>query len=181
MSKKLSDMKKSTIALCRFLIVILVIGVAACKKDGDELSTAELLIGTWTTSEISIESHVGSQTVIDYLINVVGLSPTVAATQNGLFESALASEVTGSLTLNSDNTYASSFGGGSDSGTWSLSSDDRTLTLFEGADLIIITINSISGTQLKVTLGDNILQDLDSNPGTPDVLVTVEAELTLTK
>jgi hypothetical protein len=174
-------MKKSTVNPFQFLIVILVVGVAACDDDGDELSTAELLIGTWTTSQIAIETTVGTQSLTDYLIDVVGLSPADAAIQSGLFESALTSEVTGTLTLNSDNTYESSFGGGSDSGTWSLSTDEKTLTLFEGLDIILITINSISGNTLNATLGDDIPYDIDDNSGTPDVIVTAEANLTLTK
>lgn len=162
-------------------MMILVIFASSCDNGDDQPTTAELLIGTWTTSTIVIDATVGTQSVTDYLINEVGLSPADAAAQYALFEAALQSEVTGSLTLNTDNTYASSFGGGSDSGTWSLSSDEKPLTLYEGADVIVITINSVSSSTLNATLGDDIAQDLDADTGTPDEIVTVEATITLTK
>ncbi|MGB5371267.1 MAG: hypothetical protein WBN18_12630 [Flavobacteriaceae bacterium] len=149
----------------------------------DEPGTAALLIGTWTTVSLIINTSVGDRSVIDYLIDVVGLTPTEGETQFGLIEAALAAEVTGSLTINADHTYASNFEGGSDSGTWSLTADERILTLFEGPnpDLIIITINAITSDTWNATLGDDILIDVDNDPATPDVLVTAEAIVTLTK
>ncbi len=147
----------------------------------DEPGTAELLIGTWTTLSLNIDTSVGDLSVIEYLIDVVGLTQTDAETQYGLIEAALAAEVTGSLTINADNTYASNFGGGSDSGTWNLSADGRILTLFEGPDLIIITINAITSDTLNATLGDDIFIDVDNDPTTPDVLVTAEVNLILNK
>lgn len=167
----------------RILPAILVLFFAACSSDndGDKMITADNLVGTWTTSSINVDASVGDQSLTDYLVNEIGLSPAEAAAQYGLFVAALQSEVTGSLTLNADNTYESSFGGSSDSGTWSLSSDEKTLTLNEGSDVIEVTINSLSGNTLNATLGDVISEDLDNDAGTPDVDITVEATLTLTK
>jgi hypothetical protein len=149
--------------------------------DDGEWSTAELLIGIWTTLEFSLDYSVGGLSVFDYLVDVVGLSPADAATQVALLEAALAADLTGTLTLNADNTYVSDFLSASDSGTWSLSADGHTLTLFEGPDTIVVTINSISETTLNGTLGDGLFIDLDSNPATPDVEVTVTANVTMTK
>jgi len=155
----------------------------ACSDDGGEgqPSTAELLIGTWTTSETDISATVEGQSIVDYLVNVVGMSETDATVRNAVFTSALDDQVTGSLTINSDNTYMSSFAGGSDSGTWSLSADEKTLTLFEGADIIVITINSISATTLNGTISDTLLEDVDGDPGTPDVKIMVSATVIMTK
>lgn len=172
-------MKKASINLIQSLI--LVIGVAGCDKSDDELSTAELLVGTWTTSAINVDAKVGSKSLVDYLIDDVGLSPEEAAAKYALFEAGLESELTGSLTLHSDQTYESAFGSGSDSGTWSLSADEKTLTLYEGSDTIVITVNSVSGSTLNVTLGNDISQDLDDDMATPDETITAVADLTLTK
>ena len=143
--------------------------------------TAELLIGTWTTTEIDINAFVGSQTLEDYLIDVVGLSPEEAAAQVEMFKDMLIPEITGTLTINEDYTYTSAFAGGSDSGTWELSEDEMTLTLFEGADIIVITINSITESTWYATLSDDFLVDLDGDPGTPDDLVTVVPNVVLTR
>ena len=172
--------------LFRLFIIILFVGFTACNKDDDgddngNLTTSELLIGTWTVTDFDLDIEIGSQSLIDYLIEVEGLSPEEAAAQNAIFEAFLESEVTGTLTLKSDNTYVSNFGDGSTTGTWSLSADEKTLTLVEGDDTIVITINSITKTTLKATISETSSEDLDDDPLTPDVIISVDAILTLTK
>jgi hypothetical protein len=143
--------------------------------------TAELLIGSWTTSEVAVNSFVGGRSLTDYLIEEEGLTPEEAAARVEMFEDMLMAELFGTLTLYEDNTYESAFTSGSDSGTWELSEDEMTLTLFEGADLIVITINSITEDTWYATTSDDFLVDLDENPGTPDVLVTVVGNVVFVK
>lgn len=150
--------------------------------DHGDMSTAELLVGTWTSGEVNITASVDGQSVIDYLVNVVELSQAEAERLFGLLEDELTAEVTGSLTLRSDMTYVSNFNMGSDSGTWSLSSDEQTLTLFEGpVDVIIITINAISEDIWDATTGGLLMLDLDDDPSTADVEVMAAANVILTK
>lgn len=151
---------------------------ADCDNEG---SAAELLVGTWGTSHITIDASVGSQSVLDYLINVVGLSPEDAAAKYELLQASFAAELTGILTINADNTYNSNFNGGFDSGTWSLSAEETTLTLFEGADIIIIIINDISEAIWNATTSDDFLVDLDNDPSTPEELVSVSGNVIFTK
>ena len=147
----------------------------------DEPGVAELLVGVWTSTEIDINPFVGTQTLLEYLIGVVGLTPEDAEALVDEFIASLEPELTGSLTINSDNTYESDFVGGSDMGTWGLSADEMTLTLFEGAETIVITINSITETAWYATLSDDFLVDVDGEPSTPEVMVTVIANVVLTK
>lgn len=179
-------MKNFSHILFRFIIVAFFVGLTGCNKDDDgdgssNLTTRELLIGTWSVTDFDLNIMIGSQTLIDYLIEVEGLTPEEAAAQNAIFEAFLESEVTGTLTLKSDYTYVSNFGDGSTSGTWSLSADEKILTLVEGSDTIVLTINSISTTTLKLTISEDSLEDLDEDPATPDVIISIEANLTLTK
>ncbi|MGB5238603.1 MAG: hypothetical protein WBM43_14935 [Flavobacteriaceae bacterium] len=148
--------------------------------DGDP-GIAELLIGTWTTTETDINAYVGSQALEDYLIDVVGLSPEEAAAQIEMLTDSLESELRGMLTINEDNTYESDFESGSDSGTWELSEDEMTLTLFEGSDTIVVSINSITENTWYATISDDFLLDLDGDPETPEVNVTVVANVVLEK
>jgi len=150
----------------------------------DELSTAELLPGTWTTtSEIDIFTSVSGQSITEYLINEVGFSPEDAAAQQELIEATLEEEVTGTLILYEDNTFESFFASGYDYGTWSLSSDETTLTLFESnfPDMVIITINSISEDTWNAMTGGDLLFDLDNDPTTPNVTVTAAANVIFVK
>ncbi len=166
-----------------FICLFIVLGVGACNDDddssGEEASVAELIIGTWTSTDIEIRAFVGNQTLVEYLVDVEGLSQAEAEAQFDLFVAALGPEVTGSLTINADGTYESDFEGGSDTGTWSLNADETVLTLVEGADTIVITINSISSDTWDATLGDTFLVDVDNDPGTPDVSIMVEADVIL--
>ena len=93
----------------------------------------------------------------------------------------LVSDLTGTLTLKSDDTYVSSFGDRSTSGTWSLSADEKTLTLIEGEDNVILMINSISANTWSASISESSSEDLDDDPETPDVLISIEIILTLTK
>jgi len=178
-------MKKFSNIIFRLFIITFLIGLTACTKDDDgddsNLTTRELLIGTWSVTDFDLIVRVGSQSLIEYLIGVEGLSPSEAADLNEAFEAFLASEVTGTLTFRSDNTYVSNFGEGSTSGTWSLSSDEKTLTLKEGTDIIVIIIDSISATTWRASISESGPEDLDDDPQTPDVLISIEFVLTLTK
>ena len=163
-------MKNFSNIIIRLFIITLFVGFTGCNKDDDgdnssNLTTSELLIGTWSVTDYDLEVLIGSQSLIDYLIEVEGLS-----------------EATGTLTLKSDNTYVSDFGEeGSTSGTWSLSQDEKTLTLTEGTDTIVLAIVSITSKTLKATISEASPEDLDGDPATPDVIISVDITLTLTK
>lgn len=172
--------------LSRLVVILFFVGLSGCNKDDDgdgstNLTTREMLIGTWTITDFDMNISIGGQTLIEYLVEVEGLSPADAALQNALFEAFLVSEVTGTLTLKSDNTYESNFGDGATTGTWSLSSDEKTLTLVEGDETIVLTINSITTKTMNASFAENMSEDLDEDPATPDVIISVEAVLTLTK
>ena len=165
-----------------FICLLFGLVVPACNED-DEMnpSTEELLIGKWTTTEIEASAMIGGKTVADYLVDTEGLSPALAAAQEALLIAYLERELDVMLTLNADHTYESQFAGGMDSGTWSLSADEKTLTLIEGGEEIIAVINSISETKLEATLSDEIEYDIDNDPNTPDVTIDASADLTMEK
>ena len=179
-------MKKFSTILFGFFIITFLVGFSSCNKDDDgsdgiNLTTKEMLIGTWSVSDYDLSIMVGTQSLIEYLVDVEGLPPAEAEAQNAVFEAILESDLTGTLTLKSDDTYVSSFGDRSTSGTWSLSADEKTLTLFEGDDRVILKINSISATTWKASISESSLEDLDDDPVTSDVLISIEIILTLTK
>ncbi|WP_445386455.1 hypothetical protein ACT6NV_06555 [Robiginitalea sp. IMCC44478] len=179
-------MKKLSNILFALFIITFLLGFSSCNKDDDggdgiNLTTRELLIGTWSVSDYDFNITVGSQSLIDYLVEVEGLPPAEAAAQYAFFEAILVSDLTGTLTLKSDDTYVSSFGDRSTSGTWSLSADEKTLTLIEGEDNVILMINSISANTWSASISESSSEDLDDDPETPDVLISIEIILTLTK
>ncbi|MBC2839838.1 lipocalin-like domain-containing protein [Robiginitalea sp. SC105] len=178
-------MKKLGNILFRFFIITILIGFTSCNKDDDgdngNLSTKELLVGTWSVTSFDFNILVGSQSLVEYLVEVEGISASEAEVQYEIFEALLESDVSGTITFKSDNTYVSNFGDRSTSGTWSLSADEKTLTLIEGTDSTVMTINSISNTTWSATISESSPEDLDDDPQTPDVVLSVEIILTLTK
>lgn len=165
------------------LVVLTWIGIPACNEDKDdmEVNTEELLIGTWVTTDVEVTTLIGGQSVADYLVDTVGLSTAEAAVQEALFHAFLVNELEVTLTLHEDHTYESEFSGGMDSGTWSLSADEKTLTLVEGGEVIIVTINSISSSVMNATIADEIEFDIDNDSNTPDVTINASADLILEK
>jgi hypothetical protein len=124
---------------------------------------------------------VDGQTVIDYLVDVVGLTAAEAAARNDILIAELEAELTVTLILYADQTYESFFGWGNDSGTWSLNADETVLTLLEGGETIVVSLAFVTETTLGGTLGDTILFDLDGDAGTPDEEVSVMATVILTR
>jgi len=178
-------MKEFRIDSLNFLLVILLVFAVACGDDDEPIdnnpTTEEMLVGTWTTSATEVTAEVDGQPLVDYLVDVLGYSEGDAALFNAFFEAGLEDSVTGSITLNANNTYESNFDGDIDNGTWSLSADESTITLDEGtADEVELDISSLTSTTLTVSLNDVILEDLDDDPATDDEEIMVEAAVTLT-
>lgn len=175
---KLSSSLRPQILLCAVLIVL-----AGCGKDddGNGDSVESSLAGLWTSTQSTVDASVGAQTLTEYFENVLGLSPAEAGTKYLLWQSGIQAELIGSITFKSDHTYASNFGSSPDTGTWALGADETTLTLSAGTpDEQVLTIVSLSGNTLIATLTEEIQQDLDNDSMTPDVLVKVDATITLT-
>jgi len=173
--------KLSSILRSRSLVYALLFILAGCSKDGNGNSVESQLVGLWTSSQSTVDASVGAQSLTDYFENVLMLSPAAAGSKYLLWQSAIQAELIGSITFKSDHTYASNFGSSPDTGTWALSADQTTLTLGAGTpDEQALTIVSLSGTTFIATLTEEIPQDLDNDPMTPDVLVKVEATITLT-
>jgi len=67
-------------------------------------------------------------------------------------------------------------------GTWNLSSDGKKLTLDAGTiDEMVIDIISLTSSTANLTFSEQILEDLDDDPLTPDVPIDVEINMTLIK
>jgi hypothetical protein len=177
-------MKKLLInTTCFIFLSSLIVFFAGCNgdDDGEEMGGNDL-IGTWEVTNAEVDAMVGSQSLTDYFINVGGLSPENAAIAYTLFETFFLAELDGTIQFLGNNTYLSNFGNQPDDGTWSLSSDGKTLTLDGGTvDEIVITINSLTSTSANLTFSQDLEEDLDDDPETPDVPIDVTVDLTLAK
>lgn len=170
------------------LLALAMIAFSACNDDDDdsddmtpELSTEELLIGEWETTNVDVSTSIGNQTVAEYLVTEVGLSPLEAEARERLLIDYLKSELNVTLIMNADHTYESMHANGMDSGTWSLSADEKVITLIEAGEKIVFTIVSISTEVLNAIISDQIEYDIDDDENTPDVSIDAEALVTMEK
>jgi hypothetical protein len=144
--------------------------LANCSKDKDPVP-ADLIIGKWEIASFNLSVKVGSQTMLEYLMDQ-GLSREEAQQLVDDFESDYL-DVDGSIEIKKGGTYTSTDNGSTDSGTWELSADGKTLT-FDKADYpLVFTITTLTSTNLNMTSDDT-----ESDGG---VTVTMHIEIKLTK
>jgi hypothetical protein len=163
----------------RLLGIILIAGLltSSCSKDD---KPTDNIVGTWTTQSSTFTATVGNKTMTQYFTDVLGLSASDAQLYTNLFNVTLQQEFTGTIQVKSDNTYTSTLGGKTETGTWSLSSDGSKLTIDPSTgDPMIFDVVKLTSKELQLHLNDSGTQDLN-NDGTPET-ITVDVNLTFTK
>jgi hypothetical protein len=115
-----------------------------------------------------------------YFIDVMGLSSTEAAQAIALFNTTLQQSFTGTIQMKSDNTYTDTMGGGTDTGTWSLSSDNKKLTIDSSTEApVILDVIELTSSKLHLKGTETETDDLNGD-STPETII-VNIDLTLTK
>lgn len=163
----------------RNLILVIITGLvfSGCSK---EKKATDNLVGTWTIGSTNISTMVGTRTMEQYFTDVMGLSVADAQTYSVLANQAIQQSFSGTIQIKSDNTYSATFGGKSETGTWSLNSDGTKLTITSGSSgTTVFDIVELTSSILKIRVTDLITEDLN-NDGTPES-ITVTADLTFNK
>ena len=161
-----------------FLVFIAVLAMTSCKKDSS--STATLSGGTWTAGTPTFTTMVGTKTLTQYYIDVMGMNATQAQQYSSAVNLALMQAFTGTIQFKSDNTFTSNLGGKPDSGTWSLSADGKKLTVNSSTtapETLDVTV--LTSSKLSVKLMNTVSEDLN-NDGTPETII-INVELPFTR
>ena len=173
-------MVRNTRILYSYLFAMALV-FAAC-KDEESLTVEQALVGTWTISQANIEMSVGALSLSDYLVNELDFTPAEASALVSSIETELLTELSGSITFNSDDTYTSNIGGNPDSGTWDYSAFYEVILLDPGtSDAFELSILSIAKSNLVINLLQLLKRDLDDDGSTPDTSILVTATIQLTK
>jgi hypothetical protein len=165
---------KRGIAIIRNISIVLIMGIliTACDKDDDK-DFEEDLFGTWETWAASFDTMVDNMTLEQYLLDSLGLTADETQLYIVIFNASLELSYDGTVTFKSDNTYTStsSQGGQTDSGTWSLTTDRKKLTLtsnmFIPVELDVVRLDS---DELEVNQTQNGSYDLNGD-NAPEMLV----------
>ena len=160
-----------------FLVLITGIILSACtKEDAAKVD----LVGTWTAGTPTVTIMVGTKTLLQYLTDITGLSPTEAALYNSLFTTGFQEGFTGTIQFKSDNTFTTNMGGEPDSGTWSLSADGKKLTVDPAtSDPMTFDIVELTANKLRFKVTESESEDLNDD-GTPETM-TITIELSFTR
>jgi hypothetical protein len=160
----------------RNILIFLMAGLmlSACKKQ-DEDTPLDFIAGTWTTGTHNITVMVGTKTLKQYYVDVLGLAENDAQFGSNMVTLTFQQYMTGTIQVNPDGTYSSTLGGETITGTWSLSYDWKKLIMdSEAYDILELTSNKL---RFKMTQYGS--QDFDED-GTAET-VTINIEMVLIK
>jgi hypothetical protein len=163
----------------RNLIPVIISGLilSSCSKDS---TPADNMIGTWTMQSATFNAMIGTKTLTQYLIDDLGFTATDAQQFMIQYNAGMQQAFTGTIQLKSDHTYTSTLGGETDTGTWSLSSDEKKLTIDSSSlEPMILDVIELTSSILHLQGVEYQFADLN-NDGTQET-VTVTVDLTLKK
>jgi len=150
----------------------------------EEKTSSSALVGTWNVTNVEYDAYVGSMTVEDYYLNELGLSQQLTDIAMSMFNDEAKSYLESTLIeFEADYWYWTNIGDpAGDEGNWSINDNETLIILDEGTIWETpITVHSLTSTSLNIsfTMVEEI--DLDDDAQTPDVEVTFDITLTLTK
>ncbi|MBN2666179.1 MAG: hypothetical protein JXR67_06690 [Bacteroidales bacterium] len=156
------------------IILVLFTGLvfASCSK---ESNPEEDILGTWTVENVDFEATIGTKSLLQYYMDEFSMTEPQAQAVMAAFDAALAQQFTGTIEIRADNTYTATMGDESDTGTWSLSSDYKKLTLDSDSDeTIVLDIISLTSAKAVMGMAEEISEDLNDDDVPEDISVTIE-------
>lgn len=161
------------------LVFVLVTGLilTSCSKSK---TAKDDIVGTWGSASYTFTTTVNSMPLLQYLTTVLSLPEAQAQLIANSVNSGLQQQLPGQIQIKSDNTYTATGPGGTDTGTWSLSTDNKKLTIVPTTgDPITFDVISLSSSSLHLQWTQSESEDLNSD-GTNETLVFT-IDLTLSK
>jgi len=170
---KPDTMKMKFLNLRNFIPVIITgLILTSCNKDS---TPEEDIVGTWTTESATFTSMIGNKTMTQYLIDEAGLTEAQAQAIILLFNIEMQGYFTGTLQIKSDNTYTATLGGEPDNGTWSLSSDNKKLTIDSSTEEpMILDVIELTSSKIHLQGTYTEIQDLNGDAIMETIIVAID-------
>jgi hypothetical protein len=171
-------MKAKFLNLRHFIPVIITgLILSSCSKDS---TPADDLVGTWTSGTATFTAMINGKTITQYFIDDLGLTAAEAQQATTLFNAQMQQSFSGTIQLKSDHTYTATMGGEADTGTWSLSSDGKKLTIDSSTDVpLVADVVELTSSKLHLQGTETQTEDLNDDGTNETIIVTVD--LTFTK
>jgi hypothetical protein len=156
---------------------------ADCSNNDEEPNEEINIMGLWTVSEVEIsEASIGGQSIVDFFINIGGMSQEDATLAYSFLEASIIASMTGTIDIRDDYTYTSVFGNETVDGTWSESAGGKTFSIDDDTDdVFVATVITLTDNMANLSFDLDTYQDIDLNPLTPDVLLTLKGTMILTR
>ena len=163
------------------LSAVALLSISACGDDDESFSENDI-IGVWTITAASADASVGSMSLIDYLVQTVGLSQLEAQALETAFSQGFANGFDGTVEMKADNTYIAEFGDDpTETGTWELLEGGTVLRLLETGEDTPTVLDIISLTSSRMVLEFSETESDDLNFDGIDEELTILIEMTLQK
>lgn len=159
------------------IILVLFTGLmfTSCSKDSNP---EEDILGIWNVEGVDFDATIGTKSLLQYYMDEFSMTEPQAQVVMAAFGAALAQQFTGTIEIKADNTYTATMGDNSDTGTWSLSSDNKKLTLDSEVDeTVVLDIISLTSASAVLGMTEDISEDLNADEVPEDISVTVEMTL----
>jgi hypothetical protein len=166
-----------------FLIGMLFVFSASCDLfDKESTIDTSQLVGLWTVSDADVVPEIGGLAIKNYFTDVMGMSGLEAEAFAAIYDAFLKDSFGGTIEFKDDNNYIFSIAQQERGGTWILNSDGNKIILDGGtADEQLVTILELTKSTLRVSYDELTMEDIDDDPNTADVEVSMKIEMTLTK
>ena len=174
-----------------YIILLTIISplLDACNKEKEvEKKNQDLLIGTWSTTQFELELNANEISIEAYLTDSLGLSAQEVTIASSVIKSEVADLFENqTITFTNGQTYEVSINNETQTGNWSLSDDQKLLSIFIMEDLKIdLEITSISDEVLQLRINQSVQTEdiIEGSNYTTDLLpeiIGVQGEFTLIK
>lgn len=148
--------------------------VTSCGDDEPELDATTLnLIGVWETED-----------EVQLSIGVTGLTPEELIEFEeaiNFYISLFAQGFFGTVEFKADKTYTSTFGDDTQTGTWEVTNEEKTLLMTESGGMEASELDIISISSTALVVGFEETESIDINSDGTDDEFTFEVEITLNK
>ena len=166
-----------------FFIGALLFFLASCGLfDKESTIDTSQLVGEWTISDADVVPEIGGLPIKNYFTDVLGMSGLEAEAFAALYDAFLKESFGGTIQFKDDHTYIFRIADSIEDGTWALNAEGNKIILDGGTENEqLINIMELTSSTLKVSYDELSIEDMDDNPDTPEVEVSMKIEMTLTK
>lgn len=174
-----TQMKKCYNYLAVLLMVSGTLFVTSCDENDDDNSpiSQSAIIGEWVYKSADISIVINDMDIIDYFIEEFEISEDSAEVWKEMFTEEMNDFDGYKWKFTSDNKYLVTSPEGNETGTWSLSSDNKKLTLTSEEETEVVDLKTLTSSKMIVFMEESMEEDINGDEVDDQIEVSFELEL----